>query len=155
MSDAIWFLGNLMEIHYAAGEAGGDALLECTERPGAMPPLHVHRDEDEGFFVLEGTLEVWVGDGHVTLGAGEAARAPRGILHTYRTGPEGARFLVTAGAGFEAFVRAVGEPAPERRIPDPAEPDAQLVGRLADEHGITLLGPPGMLPSEVPASATA
>ncbi|UTI64839.1 cupin domain-containing protein [Paraconexibacter antarcticus] len=155
MSDAIWFLGNLMELHHGAGAAGGDALLECTEGPGAMPPLHLHRDEDEGFYVLEGTLELWAGTTHLTLGAGEAARAPRGIPHTYRTGPEGARFLVTAGPGFEAFVRAAGVPAPERRVPDPAAPDAELVGRLADEHGITLLGPPGMLPSEVPASASA
>lgn len=155
MTEAIWFLGDLMEVHHGAGAGGGPALLECTARPDSMPPLHVHDDEDEGFYVLEGQLEVWVGDGHVVLGPGEAAQAPRGVPHTYRTGPAGARMLVTGGPGFEAFVRAVGAPAAERRLPDPAEPDVEQVGRLAAANGIRLLGPPGALPAPESSAAPA
>ena len=73
--------------------------------------------------------------------------------HTYRAGSEGARFLVTAGAQFEGFIRAVGRPAPEREPPTPAAPDPAELGRLAAAAGIEILGPPGMLPAELAAAA--
>ncbi|WP_354702168.1 hypothetical protein DSM112329_02522 [Paraconexibacter sp. AEG42_29] len=152
-AEPIWFLANLMEIHYPAdGDQPG--LIEVTAPSGDMPPLHVHADEAEAFYVLEGSLEVWVGTGvHRTLAAGEAVRAPAGIPHTYRVGPAGARFLVPASARFEAFVRAVGEPAPERVLPTPAPPDLERLGALAAAAGITLLGPPGALPTSDAAVA--
>jgi hypothetical protein len=56
--------------------------------------------------------------------------------------------LLTAN-GFADFVRAYGVPAerPELPVLD-GPPDSERLGRLAAEHGITLLGPPGMLPRE-------
>jgi hypothetical protein len=63
---------------------------------------------------------------------------PRGVPHTYRVGDAGARWLVTSSpAGFERFVAAVSASA----TADPAE-----LARLAADHGIEILGPPGMLP---------
>lgn len=146
-SEPIWFLANLMEIHYPA-DGAQPALIEVTAPAGDMPPLHVHEDEAEAFYVLAGSLEVWVGDDtHLTLGLGDAVRAPAGVPHTYRAGEDGARFLVSAGARFEAFVRAMGRPAPERVLPAPGPPDVELLGSLAAAAHITLLGPPGTLPA--------
>jgi hypothetical protein len=50
---------------------------------------------------------------------------------------------VIAGPRFEAFVRAVAAGAPA----------ADDIAHLAAEHGIGILGPPGMLPSDLPARA--
>lgn len=154
-SEPIWFLANLMEIHYPAdGEQPG--LVEVTAPAGDMPPLHVHEDEAEAFYVLDGSLEVWVGsDAHHALQSGQAVRAPAGVPHTYRAGPGGARFLVSAGARFEAFVRGVGRPAPVRELPTPAPPDLELLGSLAAAAGVTLLGPPGTLPGATSAVSSA
>jgi hypothetical protein len=88
--------------------------------------------------VLEGELTLYTPGEQVELAAGEFVLAPRGVPHTYRVGDTPARWLVTSSpAGFERFVAAVSASA----TADPAE-----LGRLAAEHGIEILGPPGVLP---------
>jgi hypothetical protein len=92
---------------------------------------------------------VWVGDAVHVLRAGDGLLAPRGVPHTVRAGESGGRWLVTSTpAGFEGFVRAVGSSEPSSATPDPAE-----LARVAAEHGIEILGPPGMLPGELEARA--
>ena len=70
---------------------------------------------------------------------------PKGVPHTYRvTSETPARLIVTSSTGeFAAFVQAYGVPAERPELPEPAAPDVERLGRLAAEHGITLLGPPG------------
>ena len=64
-------------------------------------------------------------------------------------------FLVTFGPGtFVSFVREVGSPAlrPELPVLD-GPPDVARLNRIASDHGITLLGPPGTIPSDLTAAA--
>jgi len=100
-------------------------------------------------------VTVWVGDVCRVLGPGQFALGPKGVPHTYRvTSAEPARILVTSSNGsFARFVQAYGVPAPRRELPPREAPDAERLGRLAAEHGITLLGPPGMLPAELSRAA--
>ena len=143
MTDELQFLANRVRIPISGAQTGGAfALIESTAPAGDQPPLHVHRDDDEGFYVLEGELTLWVGDQTHVLRAGDGLLAPKRIPHTLRVGEGGARWLVAAApAGFEAFVRAVAA----------ATPEPEELSRLAAEHGIDILGPPGMLPSDLPA----
>ena len=99
--------------------------------------------------MLEGELTLFVGDQRRTLTAGQAALAPRGVPHSYRVESAEARvLLVNTPAGFEAFVRAVSEPAPSDELPPPGRPlDPEALARTAAEYGIEILGPPGALPS--------
>jgi quercetin dioxygenase-like cupin family protein len=143
MTEQIQFLDNRARIHASSTDTGDFALIESVAPAGSQPPLHVHRDEGEGFYVLEGQLTLWVGDAARTLRPGEFLFAPPAVPHTIRTGDGGARWLLIAGGRFEAFVRAVAAFAGE---PDPIE-----LTRIAAEHGIDLLGPPGMLPAELAA----
>jgi quercetin dioxygenase-like cupin family protein len=136
------FLDNVARIH-ASADDGGFAVIESLAPAGSQPPLHVHRDEGEAFCVLDGELTLWVGDDTRTLRAGEFLFAPPEVPHTIRVGEGGARWLVIAGTRFEAFVRTVSAIDGD---PDPAE-----LGRIAAGHGIDLLGPPGMLPSQLAA----
>jgi len=128
---------------------GRYSTVECLAPAGDTVPLHRHTRDDEAFHVLEGELTVWVGDTVRRLGPGDCALAPIGVSHVYRVTSDGpARWLATCSpAGFEQFLAAYGEPAGERRLPDPAPPDIERLGKLAAEHGIELLGPPGTLPS--------
>jgi hypothetical protein len=69
------------------------------------------------------------------------------VPHTFEVASERARFLlVIEPAGFDDFVRAVGEPAAALTIPPPpAEPpDMGRLVALAAEHGVEILGPPGI-----------
>jgi uncharacterized RmlC-like cupin family protein len=143
MTEEIQFLDNRARIHASSAHTGDFALIEAVAPPGSQPPLHVHRDEGEGFYVLEGELTLWVGEDVHTLGPGDFLFAPPGIPHTVRVGDGGARWLVVAGGQFEAFVRTVAAIASD---PEPAE-----LTRIAAKHGIDLLGPPGMLPTELAA----
>jgi len=119
--------------------AGHLGLVDMIEVPsGDMPPLHVHRAQDEGFYVVAGEVTLFMPGRQVTLGAGEFFLAPRGVPHTYRVGEEPARLLVmSTPAGFERFVlevAALDELSPE------------VLGVKAAEHDIEILGPPGTMP---------
>jgi quercetin dioxygenase-like cupin family protein len=152
-STPLWFIDNLATVLLDGDQTGGAyGITEIAGRQGDMPPLHVHRAEDEAFVVLEGDVSVYVGDEHRVVRAGEAAFAPRDVPHTYRVESATARWLAIGNpAGFERFVRAVAEPAPVSEIPPIGRVhDPERLGRLAAEHDIELLGPPGMVPSDLP-----
>jgi mannose-6-phosphate isomerase-like protein (cupin superfamily) len=76
-TETIWFIDNLARIRIGGDQSGGQlAVVESEGRCGDMPPLHVHRREDEAFYVLEGRMSVHLPGGSVELGAGEGAFAP-------------------------------------------------------------------------------
>jgi mannose-6-phosphate isomerase-like protein (cupin superfamily) len=51
--------------------------------PRLIAPLHLHRSDDEAWYVLEGVLCVQRGDEVVEVRAGAAVLVPRGTPHTY------------------------------------------------------------------------
>jgi mannose-6-phosphate isomerase-like protein (cupin superfamily) len=72
-----WFFGMLAEVKASAADTGGQyTLLEITAPAGLQTPLHVHYGEDEGFYVLEGSVTIRVGDATVEVGAGRPALGP-------------------------------------------------------------------------------
>jgi mannose-6-phosphate isomerase-like protein (cupin superfamily) len=150
--DSYWFLDTLVRVHVRGEDTGGRyGLVECLEPPGHQPPPHVHHDDDEGFFVLEGEITVYAGEDETVLGPGDGLNAPRGVPHTFRvTSPEPARVLVTsAPARFDAFVRELGEPAAREELPLlDGPPDVERLVGTAARHGIEILGPPGTLPAQ-------
>lgn len=151
-----WFIDTLVRIHVdGAQTAGAYALAECLAPAGHMPPPHVHASDAEGFFVLEGELTVHTAIGSTVLHPGDALHAPAGEAHTIEvTGDAPCRFMVVATpAGFEDFVRAFGEPAATDSLPVlDGPPDVERLARIAGEHGITFVGPPGTRPVELAAA---
>ena len=67
-----------------ADTEGRYGLLEVTVRAGEGSPWHVHPDEDEWFYVLDGEFTVYLGDTRLSLTAGSFAFGPRGVPHTRR-----------------------------------------------------------------------
>jgi mannose-6-phosphate isomerase-like protein (cupin superfamily) len=66
-----------------------------TGPPRLIAPRHVHRSDDEAWYVLEGTLCVQMGDEVVEAPAGSAVYVTRNTPHTYwNPGPEPARYLL-------------------------------------------------------------
>ena len=147
----LWFLDGLAQIHVSGEETGGRyAVVELLGPEGDMPPLHVHHEEDEIFHVIEGEVTLFVPGAEAPLVAGDTFRAPRGVPHAYRVESPSARWLVfCAPARFDAFVRAVSEPAPAEELPPRGRPvDPEFLEAAAAAEGIELLGPPGMLPED-------
>ena len=146
--EQLWVFGGLTTIKADGADTGGRVLVtESTAPRGAGPPLHVHHNEDEWFYVLEGELTIWVAGQTVVAPAGSFVFGPRDVPHTFIVSSDEARFLLaTQEAGFEGFVRTLGAPAPVAEIPPAptAPPDMEPVLRAAAEHGLEILGPPGI-----------
>jgi quercetin dioxygenase-like cupin family protein len=149
----IWFMDTLVEVAIDGADTGGAyAAATFTSPPGHMPPPHVHANESEGLLVLEGELTVHTDVGSHALRPGEAMNAPRGETHTVEvTSQSPARYVVVSvPAGFVEFVCAFGTPAQRRELPVlDAPPDMERLGRIAAEHGITFVGPPGTRPVDL------
>jgi quercetin dioxygenase-like cupin family protein len=146
----LWFIDNLVHVHVDGDTSGGAlALLDERGRRGNMPPLHVHRHDDETFYVLEGELTLFVGGEQIVLGPGQAALAPRDVPHAYRVESVEAHWLlITTPAGFDSFVREVAQPAPADELPPAERPiDPAVLGQAAGKVGIEILGAPGALPA--------
>ena len=148
--EAYWFFGGLTTIKATAGQtAGRVAVSENLAPRGSGSPLHVHHREDEWFYVLEGELTFWVAGEVIQAPAGSFVYGPRDIPHTFVVSSDQARYLlVVEPAGFEEFVRTLGEPAPRLEIPPPADPPGpeamEAIMRAAAAHGIDIIGPPGI-----------
>lgn len=70
----------------AATTDGLFSLIETGERePGGGPPLHVHRDCSESFFVLAGAYVMHLGGREFACPAGSFVYVPQGMVHTFRT----------------------------------------------------------------------
>ena len=146
--EALWFLGSLVTIKADAAATGGRfALSEHLAPRGVGSPLHVHTREDEWFYVFEGELTFWVGGQRIDAPAGSFVLGPRGVPHTFMVASDRARYLLgVEPAGFESFVRKLGEPAQTRTLPPASDvpPDIARLTAVAAEYGIEILGPPGI-----------
>jgi quercetin dioxygenase-like cupin family protein len=148
--EAFWVLGMLATIKISGNDTAGQySLMEVVVRAGTGSPWHVHRDEDEWFYVLDGEFTVYVGDARLTLTAGSFAFGPKGVPHTFIAGPDGGKMLAgLEGAQFEGLLREIGEPAPEHVLPPPPEspPDMAKLLPIAARYAYDILGPPGPPP---------
>jgi quercetin dioxygenase-like cupin family protein len=146
--EALWFLGSLVTMKASAETTAGRVMVTENLAPrGSGSPLHVHRREDEWFYVIEGQLTCWVGGEVIEAPAGSFVYGPRDIPHTFVVSSEQARFLlVTEPGDFGGFMRALSEPAQRLEIPPaPTEPpDMSAMTAIAAEYGIEILGPPGI-----------
>lgn len=141
---AVWQLGNQFTLKVASEDTrGGYSLLEqvCA---GAPAPVHVHDHEEEAFYVLDGSLELHLGDTVTAVEAGSFCLVPRGTPHTFKsTGASPARLLVVLSPpGFERFFADVEERFPEADgMPTPDVVGPALM-EMAPRYGLRVVGPP-------------
>jgi quercetin dioxygenase-like cupin family protein len=134
-------LGERVTCKSASADSGGAySLFEVVSPAGGGVPLHLHRREDEAFYLLAGELLVRVGDQQFRAAAGAFVRFPRGTPHAYRNvGGCPARLLVVVSpGGYERFFEAMS------RVPVPADgpPDMGQVMSVARQFDLEVLGPP-------------
>jgi quercetin dioxygenase-like cupin family protein len=144
--EALWFLGALATVKASSeATAGRVTVTEFLAPCGHGSPLHIRKDHDQSFYVLEGELTFWLDGEIVAAPAGSYVYGPRGIPFRFTVSSEQARFLLVTDPGsFEQFMRALAEPARERAIPPAATepPDIARLSATAADYGIEILGPP-------------
>jgi mannose-6-phosphate isomerase-like protein (cupin superfamily) len=141
----LWVADELMTFKVSSEDTGGMyALTDSVVPPQGEAPLHVHHREDEAFWVLEGELEILVGEDTFRAGAGSFVHLPKGVPHTYKNvGIGSARFLtLIVPGGLEKFFEEVGKPASDPSSP-PAfeEEDIERLLAVAPRYGAEILSP--------------
>ena len=91
----------------ASAQSTGGAFSIVEEIDPLDTPLHVHENEDELFYVLEGEHAFQCGEDEFEVGPGGLVFAPRRIPHAQRRKvPRTGRILtMISPAGFEGFFR--------------------------------------------------
>lgn len=148
LADTWWKSGRVVTKAAGAQTGGSFSQVESVDPRGSATPLHLHRNEEESFFVIEGELSLLVDGEWTELAAGDYALVPRGVPHAYVVRSELARMLVTfSPAGFEQAFLDLGvavadspEPPVETVIPSPAE-----ISQAFAPYGCEILGPPPAL----------
>jgi mannose-6-phosphate isomerase-like protein (cupin superfamily) len=104
----------LLSGHVIGSINDGFVIAEWRD-PGGLPgpprliaPPHLHRSDDEAWYVLEGILRVRVGKEEVEANAGSAVFVPRGTPHTYwNPGPNPARYLLVMTSNIYRLIQEI------------------------------------------------
>lgn len=116
-------------------DSEGVLVLENIFHAPGGPARHLHYEQDEWFYALEGEFLFEVGPERLTLQPGDSLLAPRGVPHVWaHVGAVTGRILVAfmPAGSMEAFFREVTR---ENAMP-PQDPE------LWRRHGMELVGPP-------------
>lgn len=112
-------------------------LRTQQEPPGFGPPLHLHRDAAEAFYVLEGTYQMFFEDRQELCPPGTFVYVPRALPHTFQVVSDvpGRKLNLFAPAAMVGFFEELSA----------AEADGtatpELLDRIAERHAMEVLGP--------------
>lgn len=137
--------GGVVFSYLAKGaETGGKfSLFEAKGIPGMEPPPHTHTNEDESFYVLEGTLLFTIGGEEVKATAGDYVFMPRNIRHQFKVLSPHFRCLIGIyPANLEDYFDPLSVPHYSDDIPPvsttPPPPEAiEMMQQLDEKFGIT------------------
>ena len=95
------FLNHLATVKLDAGSsASGMGAVEFLAPRGFGPPLHVHREEDELFYVIDGHVRFEYGGDSVHGETGALLLLPNAEPHTFQVESDTARFLTVVAGRF-------------------------------------------------------
>lgn len=99
------------------------------------PPLHVHHNQDEVFYITEGIFLIQVGYNKHTLKAGDTIFLPKNVPHTFLVLSEIAKmiFLTQPSGKIEGLFKALAG------LPPSATPE--LIQKIHKEHLLSIVGP--------------
>lgn len=142
-----WYLGHLFTWLASSQDTGGRLwLAEIVARQGEEPPVHVHQNADELFYLLDGEGTWFCGGREFSARPGSAVWLPRGLPHGFDLHTPEVRMLALCVPGigdevFRAFSDRAGAltlgPAPELSEEDYARMAAMMV-----DAGEEIVGPP-------------
>ena len=136
-------LGNFaMSLKATADQtAGAFTLLEAAEPPDFGPPMHIHHDAAEAFYVIEGEYRIFIDDREYACPGGSFIYIPAGIRHGFRVGGVPSRklnlYTPAAMVGyFDALSAAIasGDADPDRLDAIAIAHDMEVVGPVPEGY---------------------
>jgi quercetin dioxygenase-like cupin family protein len=126
-----------MTVKADSGDTDGVvSVLEAQEPPGFGPPLHIHRDAAEAFYVLEGEYVMFLENREVSCPAGSFIFIPAGTRHGFKVGSAASRKL---NFYFPAAMIGYFDDLSEAIKRD--EVDESRLAEIARRHAMEVVGP--------------
>jgi mannose-6-phosphate isomerase-like protein (cupin superfamily) len=145
---SVWLMGMLVTFKAISADTGGGySVYVATIPPNVGAPAHIHHQETEAFYMLEGELDFIAGERTVRAASGDFLHVDKGVIHGYTNpGPAIARYvgIVTPGGLHEQLFAALGEEATSETLPPPpaGPPDIARLIELASRYHTEILPPP-------------
>jgi quercetin dioxygenase-like cupin family protein len=121
---------------------GTFSLFENRSGGQSRTPIHVHANDDETLFIIEGEMQVISAGTAHTMKAGQSIFLPRGIPHQIlnTSGSPSHYMLLCTPSGFEGFLADGGHlKAPDEKVGPPTPADVERMKAAAPRYGITFL----------------
>ncbi|MFN8164572.1 MAG: cupin domain-containing protein [Solirubrobacterales bacterium] len=148
---ALYWSAELHRRELATGEqtAGSFSLTETRADAGYASPFHIHHDDDEAIYVLEGRINLYLGDDVHEGRPGSWFFMPREVPHGYFIRKDGpARMLIfNAPAGFDRFFHDHGQPVEGGPPAAPTLSKEEGEKILLEQYGVEILPPPNGYPT--------
>jgi quercetin dioxygenase-like cupin family protein len=129
---------NNLDIKISANDTDGNlAVFEQTGfTPKGGPPLHIHPNQDEWFFIVEGEYLFQVGEDKYTMKAGDTIFLPRNVQHAFVQTTDKAKTIVSylPAGKMEDFFKVT-----DSWISQPSNED---IIKVFEEHDMKVVGPP-------------
>ena len=132
---------NVLDVKISGSDTEGDLAIfeQSSLSQGRGTPLHIHRAQDEVFYVLKGNYRFQVGKDKYHLSEGESIFLPRGVPHAWTQASESGKMLVIlqpAGKLEDFFVKVASLDH---------EPDSEEMKTIFAENDMAVVGPPLLL----------
>ncbi len=142
-SELRW-MGRTSTHFLAKGDQTGGAFSLVDEQAsrGESVPLHLHRDDMESFYVLEGEIALYIDDQPgVRAAAGSFAHIPGGTVHGFRVESETARYLILTTQRHGEFYRAITLASRPGGLPPLESVEGSRIKQASTEYGVEFVGP--------------
>lgn len=136
-------MGETFTQFLATGDLTGGAFtfVEEQAKRGEIIPRHLHRDDVESIYVLDGEITFYLGDEPGILArAGAFVHIPGGTAHGYRIESETARYLILTTARHGEFYRAITLPARPGGLPPLEAIEGATIGAACTSYGVEFVG---------------
>jgi quercetin dioxygenase-like cupin family protein len=117
-------------------------LVEEQAQRGESVPLHLHRDDPESFYVLEGEITIYFDEEPgVRASAGSFAHIPGGHVHGFRIESETARYLILTTPRHGQFYRDITLASRPGGLPPLESVDGAQIKKACEVYGVEFVGP--------------
>ena len=146
VENTMFYMGSLMTLLASSDETNnGFNLLEYRSQPGHEPPPHIHINQDELLYILEGEIVVYCQDQKLFVRSGDSILLPRNEAHAwYVLSPKLRMLIFTQPGGIDQYFEAMSvSPATSMELPPAsityALDDPAHAIQVGLDHGIRIL----------------
>lgn len=129
---------NTLDIKISGKDTEGDlAVFEQTGlTPKGGPPFHIHPNQDEWFYVIEGRYIFQIGDDKYQMNTGDTIFLPRKVQHAFVQISEKGKMIVSylPAGKMEAFFEVTDKWT--------SPPSKEEIAKVFADHDMQVVGPP-------------